>query len=715
MPKGQQRKIKGAICNVPVECDKTCQTLPRAPESSGIILLKLKRKLQFRGHVYYQAVRPEVLLYALNWLVANNELYKTITIDIDKLDRNLTNLQNTSAVSECTINTTAQPVSDQNIITDENISEQINEPENEELVINETSKNTEQNEQEEEIDDPLNEHRAPTNETCIQAIIPDYPVTSDHQNASTGNEIYSVAPGENKHPVSFMMDKQCEELAFPVLFPKGRYGYTTEREIKLTPTKYFNARLLHHSGRFATNPEYLFFAQFIIEQKKVSDSINIALKKVHGQFVTASQIRSNVQTLQNLICKDQAYLFLRQIPGTPPYWQRFMYEVVAMAKQLGIPTWFMTLSCADLRWPELFQIISRIQGKDITDEEVDALSYDEKCKMLNLNPVIVAKHFQFRVETFFTEVLLSKSKPIGKIVYYALRIEFQMRGSPHLHTLIWTEDCPKLTSETKEAYIEYIDKDVQAYLPNKEDDLELHDMVNFYQKHTHSKTCRKYKNIKCRFNFGQFFTNRTIIAEPLPDDIADELKQPILEKQKEILTSVKEKINSVLNPSKPEDYDPNLTEADIFNSLGITEEEYYNALSISPDSDYDLHLKRPLDSCFINNYFVAGIKGFAANVDLEPVFNHYKCITYVCSYFTKDETECSQAIMNAAKEARADNMNVAEGLRKIGAAFLSTREVSSQECVYRCMPELWLRKIFPATVFVSTDLPEKRIHVTKSQ
>ena len=25
-----------------------------------------------------------------------------------------------------------------------------------------------------------------------------------------------------KHPVSFVMDKHCEELAFPVLFPKGR-------------------------------------------------------------------------------------------------------------------------------------------------------------------------------------------------------------------------------------------------------------------------------------------------------------------------------------------------------------------------------------------------------------------------------------------------------------------------------------------------------------
>ena len=100
--------------------------------------------------------------------------------------------------------------------------------------------------------------------------------------------------------------------------------------MKLTPTKYFNVRLLHQSGRFATNPQYLFFAQFTIEQKKLSDSINIALKKVNSQFAMDSQIRSNVQTLQNLICQHQAYLFLRQILGTPPYWQRFMYEVVAM-------------------------------------------------------------------------------------------------------------------------------------------------------------------------------------------------------------------------------------------------------------------------------------------------------------------------------------------------------------------------------------------------
>ena len=92
-----------------------------------------------------------------------------------------------------------------------------------------------------------------------------------------------------------------------------------------------------------------------------------ALKKVHGQNVTASQVRTNTQILQNLISQDQAYLFPRQIPGSPPYWQKFMYEVVAMVKQLGIPTWFMTLSCADLRWPGLnyFRLLLELMAKTL--------------------------------------------------------------------------------------------------------------------------------------------------------------------------------------------------------------------------------------------------------------------------------------------------------------------------------------------------------------
>lgn len=47
---------------------------------------------------------------------------------------------------------------------------------------------------------------------------------------------------------------------------------------------------------------------------------------------------------------------------------------------------------------------------------------------------------------------------------------------------------------------------------------------------------------------------------------------------------------------------------------------------------------------------------------------------YVCSYFTKDETECSQAIMDAVKEAKEANVSIKDGLRKIGAAFLQVEK-----------------------------------------
>ena len=141
MPKGQQRKIKGAICNVPVECDETCKVLPRPPERSGIIMLKLKRKLEFRGHVYFQAVRPQFILDALNWLKLNNPLYYNITIDINNISANLRSL-----------------------IPDDNASS-IHSDENESTDY--CNKQITNNDDTDERDDPLNEYRQATNETCL--------------------------------------------------------------------------------------------------------------------------------------------------------------------------------------------------------------------------------------------------------------------------------------------------------------------------------------------------------------------------------------------------------------------------------------------------------------------------------------------------------------------------------------------------------------------
>ena len=43
--------------------------------------------------------------------------------------------------------------------------------------------------------DPLNEHRSPANETCLQSVIPDHPIiTGEHNSSSSiGREIYNIA------------------------------------------------------------------------------------------------------------------------------------------------------------------------------------------------------------------------------------------------------------------------------------------------------------------------------------------------------------------------------------------------------------------------------------------------------------------------------------------------------------------------------------------
>ena len=71
-------------------------------------MLKLKRKLQFRGHVYFQAVRPEVVLHALQWLQRNNELYEKVTINLENIDHELSNICDHEQETESNITNCSQ-------------------------------------------------------------------------------------------------------------------------------------------------------------------------------------------------------------------------------------------------------------------------------------------------------------------------------------------------------------------------------------------------------------------------------------------------------------------------------------------------------------------------------------------------------------------------------------------------------------------------------
>ena len=111
------------------------------------------------------------------------------------------------------------------------------------------------------------------------------------------------------------------------------------------------------------------------------------------------------------------------------------------------------------------------------------------------------------------------SGPLGKKRYYTICIEFQVRGSPHIHSFIWILNAPKLTKESRQEYIQWVDNIIRTDMPDPVSEVKLSELVRIFKVHRQSKTCRKYWNDKCRFHFGKFFTSLTIIAEPLPNDI----------------------------------------------------------------------------------------------------------------------------------------------------------------------------------------------------
>ncbi|KAI8490466.1 hypothetical protein Bbelb_317340 [Branchiostoma belcheri] len=162
-----------------------------------------------------------------------------------------------------------------------------------------------------------------------------------------------------------------ELLANTEKYPDRRFGYSIHRKKNLTVRKYFNQRLLDADGRFAKDVDYPFAAQG---------------RMMQGGPLNAGVVK-NAANVAAWFRTDAAYKFLKNARGSPPYWQKVLYQVLAMVRQLGTPTWFLTLSAADMHWPEIIQSIGKQYGQDFTPDDIAAMPWQDKCDWLNRNPV----------------------------------------------------------------------------------------------------------------------------------------------------------------------------------------------------------------------------------------------------------------------------------------------------------------------------------------
>ena len=448
-----------------------------------------------------------------------------------------------------------------------------------------------------------------------------------------------IAPGENKIPTNFMRDEYFDVKAFPTLHPTGNYGLNHPRAQKLPPVYYFNQRLLNEDQRFAKHAPYLFAAQQYVERTTLESQINISGLK--GQ---------RDSTTSNMTSLTDPFSVFQKLKGSPRYWKQAKDELIAKVKQLGPFHVFFTLSCAELRWFEIFVSILKqmgvklIEGKENgkwTGKEDDILvngkplwtfiseMKEPKYKLLKDQVVLITRMFDHRIKSFIKHILMGNGTEL-KFDHYSYRIEFQIRGLPHLHGVLWLQRefldehiGKKVTLQESDKYPKIIDEIVNKLITCKipeipdediseeadeekkkeklieiEQKKDLKEKVLKLQVHKHTNTCTKH-GTTCRFGFPRYPSDKTLISVPAEE--RPEFKNKDKDEKEEILDKYRKNLEKVKKALEDKDLDDNQTLDAFLDKLEITSDEYHNALSTSERGKV-LVLKRTLKERNVNNY-----------------------------------------------------------------------------------------------------------------
>uniref|UniRef100_A0A669CTC8 ATP-dependent DNA helicase n=1 Tax=Oreochromis niloticus TaxID=8128 RepID=A0A669CTC8_ORENI len=682
LPKGRQRLIRGNVVCVPSEVQQTVDSLPRLRSQSQIMRIKLKRRLCYKGHQLFQTVTWSKLIQALHKLKQIHPQYTDIVIRDDALLCDPT-LPDDDSSDEASMASDDYDEADLMEIDNYEKDALLCESESEsEQAINMQSCDEQPEEQNpEEPESDLNNGGFAL-ESCLQ------PVDISEEILCFTDNTYCVAPAERNNPVSFFRTPHLEAMAFPVQFPTGQNTLDEKRRLKLTPSAYFKSRLFNIDARFAKDTNYLFFSQFVTEIHLANSSMTIQLRKgktmtKDGRKITSGMLQSKTE-VEKLVRNKDAIRFMQPLRGTPAYWQKTTRDLFSMVRQIGTPQFFVTFSAAEMRWPEVIQAIKRQQGEEV---DFEALDWSEKCEILRSNPVTTMRMFDKRVEALFRDLLFSPAQPLGEIIDYFYRVEFQHRGSPHIHMLLWIREKVEVDVDDDQTVCDFVDRYISAQLPDPEKQPELHKKVTELQKHSknHTKTCFKSVNSGCRFGFPKPPATRTMIVRQDEDSDTE---------------AAKAKLRPLMNLLK-ESEAASLTIEQILLRCNLTMNEYEQCLQ-DINKKTALILKRDPKDCWINNYNPDLLEAWNSNLDVSLILNAYSCIEYLCKYITKRESGLSEYLKTVIDNSDKNTVNECDEMRAVMQAYSKKREISAQECVTRVCG-LKMKKCSRSVVFVPTD------------
>ena len=269
---------------------------------------------------------------------------------------------------------------------------------------------------------------------------------------NSGGKMLAIGHSENLQ--SMWNNPQLYPQMFPWLFPYGLGGIGGA---SISSKEHKRHLLMYHDKRFQVDVNFPFVA-FSHEQIKLSTTQGFLLAE-QSRFTDISErlMKTDRNTLDDLIkrmetgesvspkSENEKNCFklindLDAISGKmhgSTTTKKFMRnEIWSLVNHLGAPSWYITLSPADIQHPICVYFAD-------TEEKFKPtlVAYDERARLVCQNPVAGARFFDFMVQTFLTDVLGAQDDGrkglYGPTSGYYGTVEQQGRLTLHMHLLLW--------------------------------------------------------------------------------------------------------------------------------------------------------------------------------------------------------------------------------------------------------------------------------------
>ncbi|XP_019157027.1 PREDICTED: uncharacterized protein LOC109153628 [Ipomoea nil] len=288
-------------------------------------------------------------------------------------------------------------------------------------------------------------------------------------------------------------------LQYPILFPYGEDGYREDIQFatngsnnnnarqRISQREYFAYRLHERLEEIST---ILYarrlFQQFIVDAYTMVESARLIYIRTHQKSLRCEALKGLTDALTRgevqASTQGKRILLPSSFTGGARYMIQNYQDAMAICRHIGYPNLFITFTC-NPKWPEIQRYITK---RNLNAED---------------RPDILSRIFKMKLDCLIKEVKNGELfGPVKSVIY---TIEFQKRGLPHAHILIFLKNKVDMTSPT------YMDSIIKAEVPDKTMQMKYYNAVEEFMVHGPCGIARRNSpcmvNGKCSKHFPKRF------------------------------------------------------------------------------------------------------------------------------------------------------------------------------------------------------------------